>query len=88
MMMYVNYYDRTQLTEHEAKTVGIVLCSEANQTMVKITLPDDSNIMAATYRLYIPSEAELQAELTREREQAERMLRLRDDTASSPDETS
>lgn len=76
MMMYVNYYDRTQLAEHEAKTVGIVLCSEANQAMVKITLPDDSNIMAATYRLYIPSEAELQAELTREREEVERTLRL------------
>ncbi len=77
MMMYVNYFDRTQRAEHEAKTVGIVLCSEANQAMVKITLPEDNDqIRAATYQLYLPSEEELQAELTKEREEAERVLRL------------
>jgi predicted nuclease of restriction endonuclease-like (RecB) superfamily len=77
MMMYVNYFDRTQRAEHEAKTVGIVLCSEANQAMVKITLPEDNDqIRAATYQLYLPSEEELQAELTKEREEAERALRL------------
>jgi predicted nuclease of restriction endonuclease-like (RecB) superfamily len=77
MLMYVNYFDRTQRTEHEAKTVGIVLCSDANQAMVKITLPDDNDqIVAATYQLYLPSEAELQVELAKEREEAERMLQL------------
>jgi predicted nuclease of restriction endonuclease-like (RecB) superfamily len=81
MMMYVNYYDRTQLAEHEAKTVGIVLCSEANQAMVKVTLPEDSSIMAATYRLYIPSEALLQAELTKERDAVEREFRLASERA-------
>jgi predicted nuclease of restriction endonuclease-like (RecB) superfamily len=77
MMMYVNYFDRTQRASHEAKTVGIVLCSEKNDAMVKITLPEDNDqILAATYRMYIPTEAELRAELAREREEAERMLRL------------
>lgn len=77
MMMYVNYFDRTQRADHEAKTVGIVLCSDANQAMVKITLPEDNDqIVASTYQLYLPSEAELQAELAKEREEAERMLRL------------
>ena len=37
MLMYVNYYDQFQRAEHEAKTVGIVLCSEKNDAMVKIT---------------------------------------------------
>ncbi|HSD89476.1 MAG TPA: PDDEXK nuclease domain-containing protein [Kofleriaceae bacterium] len=75
MMMYVNYFDRTQRVEHEAKTVGIVLCSDVNQAMVKITLPEDNDqIRAATYQLYLPSEAELQAELSREREDAERHI--------------
>jgi predicted nuclease of restriction endonuclease-like (RecB) superfamily len=79
MMMYVNYFDRTQRAEFEAKTVGIVLCSEANQAMVKITLPEDNDqIRAATYQLYLPTEAELQAELAKEREEAERVLRLAD----------
>jgi len=83
IMMYVNYYDRTQRAEHEAKTVGIVLCSDANQAMVKITLPEDNDqIVAATYQLYLPSEAELQAELAKDREEAERALL----TSSSPAE--
>lgn len=83
MMMYVNYFDRTQRAEHEAKTVGIVLCSDANQAMVKITLPEDNDqIVAATYQLYLPSEAELQAELAKDREEAERALL----TSTSPSE--
>jgi predicted nuclease of restriction endonuclease-like (RecB) superfamily len=78
MMMYVNYYDRTQRAPDEAKTVGIVLCSEKNDAMVRITLPEDNDqILAATYKRYLPTEAELAAELTREREEAERQLRLR-----------
>jgi predicted nuclease of restriction endonuclease-like (RecB) superfamily len=77
MMMYVNYYDRTQRTLEEAKTVGIVLCSQKNDAMVKITLPEDNDqILAATYLRYLPTEAELAAELTRERAEAERLLRL------------
>jgi predicted nuclease of restriction endonuclease-like (RecB) superfamily len=77
IMMYVNYFDRTQRAPHEAKTVGIVLCSEKNDAMVKITLPEDNDqILAATYQMYLPTEAELRAEVTREREEAERMLRL------------
>jgi predicted nuclease of restriction endonuclease-like (RecB) superfamily len=74
MQMYVNYFDRMQRAPHEAKTIGIVLCSEKNAAMVKITLPEDNDqIVAATY---LPTEAELQAALTREREVAERVLRL------------
>ncbi|HEX3478260.1 MAG TPA: PDDEXK nuclease domain-containing protein [Kofleriaceae bacterium] len=80
MLMYVNYYDRAQRVEHENKTIGIVLCSEQNEAMVKITLPENDQIIAATYRSYLPTEAELAAELERGREEAERVLRL---TASS-----
>lgn len=83
MLMYVNYYDRAQRAEHENKTIGIVLCSEQNAAMVKITLPENDQIIAATYLRYLPTEAELQAELQREREQIERQLRL---TAPPPDQ--
>jgi hypothetical protein len=83
MQMYVNYYDRTQRAKHENKTIGIVLCSEKNAAMVKITLPaDNDQIIAVTYRRYLPTEAELAAELERERAEAERVLRL---TAPSAD---
>ena len=77
MQMYVNYFDRFQREEHEAKTIGIVLCSDKNDAMVRITLPDDNEqIVAARYQLYLPTEAELRAEMAREREEAERVLRL------------
>ncbi len=80
MQMYVNYFDRTQRAAHEAKTIGIVLCSEKNSAMVKITLPEDNDqIVASTYQMYLPTEAELQIELTRERDEAERVLRLTTD---------
>jgi len=77
MQMYVHFFDRFQRTEHEARTIGIVLCSEKNDAMVKITLPEDNEqILAARYQMYLPTEEELRAELAREREEAEHVVRL------------
>lgn len=77
MQMYVNFFDRFQRVEHEAKTIGIILCSDKNGAMVKITLPEDNEqILAARYQMYLPTEEELRAELAREREEAERQMRL------------
>lgn len=76
MQMYVNYFDRYQREEYEAPTVGIVLCSDKNDAMVKITLPtDNEQIHASRYQLYMPTENELRIELARQREDAERSLR-------------
>lgn len=77
MQMYVNFFDRFQRTEHEAKTIGVILCSEKNDAMAKITLPENNeHILAARYQMYLPTEDELRAELAREREDAEQALRL------------
>jgi predicted nuclease of restriction endonuclease-like (RecB) superfamily len=77
IQMYVNFFDRFQRAEHEAKTIGIVLCSEKNDAMAKITLPEgNEQILAARYQMYLPTEAELRAELALEREQAERVLQI------------
>lgn len=66
-----------QRVEHEAKTIAIVLCSEKNDAGAKITLPEDNEqILAARYQMYLPTEEELREELEREREEAERTLRL------------
>ncbi|MBI4509685.1 MAG: DUF1016 domain-containing protein [Deltaproteobacteria bacterium] len=82
MQMYVNFFDRFQRAEHEAPTIGIVLCSEKNDAMAKITLPENNEqILAARYQMYLPTEEELRAELAREREEAERVLQL-----TAPDE--
>ena len=81
MQMYVNSFDRFQRAEHEANTIGIVLCSEKNDAMVKITLPEDNEqILAARYQMYLPTEEELRAELAREREEAERVVRLAEES--------
>jgi hypothetical protein len=44
MQMYVNYFDRFQRAEDEAQTIGIALCSEKNDAMVKITLPENNEL--------------------------------------------
>lgn len=74
MRLYVNYFDRYERAEHEAPTIGIVLCSSKNDAMVKIALPDCEQVMAARYQMYLPTEAELCAELARERAAAEQLL--------------
>jgi hypothetical protein len=50
-------------------TVGIILCTEKDQTVVKYSvLNESSQLFASKYRLYLPSEEELRAEVERERE--------------------
>ncbi|MBI4607273.1 MAG: DUF1016 family protein [Planctomycetes bacterium] len=86
MQMYVNFFDRFQRAEHEAKTIGIVLCSDKNDAMARITLPESNEqILAARYQMYLPTEEELRAALAREREEAERALRLAADERGPAD---
>ena len=63
MQMYVNYFDRHVRREGEGATVGIVLCKRKNDALVEITLPQDANIHAREYQLYLPSKEELRAKL-------------------------
>lgn len=61
MQMYVNYYDRYVKLEHENSTIGIVLCKKKDDTLVKITLPENNNqIFASKYQTVLPSKKELQ----------------------------
>ncbi|WP_428328010.1 PDDEXK nuclease domain-containing protein [Mucilaginibacter sp.] len=66
LQMYVNYYDRIEKLEHETPTVGILLCLEKNDTVVKFTLPKTSNIFASKYQLYLPTEEQLTSEINKE----------------------
>ena len=63
MQMYVNYFDRSEKTDDENPTIGILLCSEKNDNMVELTLPADSNIYASKYELYLPEKKLLQQKL-------------------------
>jgi predicted nuclease of restriction endonuclease-like (RecB) superfamily len=64
MQMYVNYFDRFVKTEAENHTIGIILCKKKNAALVEITLPEDANIHAREYQLYLPSKEQLQRKLT------------------------
>ena len=59
MQMYVNYYDREIKSKDENQTVGILLCTNKNNTVVKYALPDDKNIFASCYKFHLPTEQEL-----------------------------
>lgn len=63
MQMYVNYYDRYEKTEEENPTIGVLLCNEKNDAMVELTLPEESNIYASQYKLYLPDKKLLQDKL-------------------------
>ena len=59
MQMYVNYYDREVKSITENKTIGILLSTNKNETIVKYTLPEDNKtIFSSEFRLTIPSEKE------------------------------
>lgn len=64
LQMYVNYYDRFEKLEFENPTIGILLCADKNDAVVKITLPQNNKtIIASKYELYIPSEQTLLNEI-------------------------
>lgn len=68
LQLYVNYYDRERCAPDDNPTLGLILCSDKNDAVVRYTLgPDQQNkIFASRYKLHLPTEAELQAELRRE----------------------
>ena len=68
MQMYVNYYERELMNPGDNPPIGIVLCTDKGADLVRYTLPlHNKRIFAAKYKLHLPSEQELIAELRRER---------------------
>ena len=66
--MYVNYYTREMMNEGDNPPIGLVLCSEKSDSVVKYTLPENNTqIFASKYMLYLPTEEELKRELEKER---------------------
>lgn len=72
MQMYVNYYDREIRSKDENYTVGILLSTEKNETVVRYTLPEDNkNIFASRYKLHLPTEQELIKAIEQEKQNFE-----------------
>lgn len=70
LQMYVNYYDRQEKLPEENPTIGILLCTRKNDTLVRTTLPENNTtILASEYRLYLPSAEQLIKEVNDVKEQ-------------------
>ena len=64
LQMYVNYYDRCVKLQDEHPTIGILLGTSKNDTVVKMTLPEDNKtILANEYKLYLPTKSQLIKEI-------------------------
>jgi len=67
LQMYVNFYDRIEKIPEENPTIGILLCADKNETLVKFSLPENNTtILTSKYQLYLPTEKQLLKELKRE----------------------
>lgn len=64
LQMYVNYYDRVIRNKQENPTIGILLCADKKEAIVKYTLPmDNKQIFASEYKFYLPDKKMLQDKL-------------------------
>ncbi len=78
MLMYVHYYDREVRESDDNPTVGLVLCTDRNETMVEYVLDDENRrIFTSRYRLYLPSVDDLRRELVHELEICEARAQYR-----------
>lgn len=69
MQMYVNYYDREIAEPGDQPTIGLILCADKNESMVRYVLDDKAKqIFASRYQFQLPSEEVLRAEIRREME--------------------
>ena len=67
MQMYVHYYERELMNEGDNPPIGIILCADKSDAVVRYTLPEnETQIFASKYKLYLPSEEELQKEIQQE----------------------
>ena len=64
LQMYVNYYDREVKQPEENQTIGILLCADKKDAIVRYTLPENvKNIFASKYKIYLPNKKELEERL-------------------------
>jgi len=74
---YMRYFEKEERLVGDNPSIGLILCSDKNETMVRYTLLEDSKqVFASKYKLYLPTEEELKKELEREREMLEMEKRL------------
>ncbi|MCD6273475.1 MAG: DUF1016 family protein, partial [Deltaproteobacteria bacterium] len=79
MDTYVRMFDELKRGETDNPTVGLILCTSKDKTIVKFSvLKDSEQLFASKYRLVLPTEEELKAELEREIRLIEEQNKLED----------
>ena len=79
MLLYMGYYEAEEIREGENPPVGLILCTDKNEAVVRYTLSQtDQAIFASRYQLYLPTEEELRTEIRRERDTLEVEKALRE----------
>ena len=69
LQMYVNYYDRDVKADFEKPSIGVLLCADKNDIVVRYSLPEDNRqIFASQYQLHLPTEQQLTDEVRKELE--------------------
>lgn len=67
MDLYVRWYEDNEKPATDNPTIGIILCSQKNETIVKYSvLKESKQLFASRYKLYLPTETELKKELEHE----------------------
>lgn len=67
MDFYVRYFEDNVKAEDDNPTIGLILCSEKNETIAKYSILNESKqLFASKYKLYLPTEEELKRELQHE----------------------
>lgn len=80
MDMYVRYFEDQVRQENDNPTIGLILCAEKNNALAKYSLLNDNkHIFASKYKVYLPTEQELQTEIGREMELVEQEKQLKAD---------
>jgi predicted nuclease of restriction endonuclease-like (RecB) superfamily len=81
MDFYVRYCEKEMKHEEDNPTIGIILCAEKNDAMVKYSiLNENKKLFASKYMLYLPTEEELKKELMREKEQVDMETKVRENS--------
>ena len=75
LQLYVNYYDRYEKQPEENPTIGILLCTDKNDTAVRLALPENNKtILASKYQLYLPTSDQLIEQINQVKKQASNNL--------------
>ena len=76
LQLYVNYYDRYEKQPDENPTIGILLCTDKNNTAVRLALPENNKtILASKYQLYLPTSDQLIEQINQVKKLASNNLR-------------